>query len=268
MAREDYAVACPLLERSEALDPGIGTEFNLARCEELWGHIASAWSVYQRVVTETHAAGQSQREEVARKLMVALEPRLAHVTVRVPDPPPAGLQVRLDGAPLDSDRWAAPVPVDPGDHLVEASAPSMQGFTSRFAVTRDAQDLDVNVPAPPPRTSTAPAYLGPIPPPAPVAESPPHDDAFGTTQAWIAAAAGGAGLVAAGIGSFFGIRAITLDAQSSPYCNGGSCTQPGYSDLTQAQSSASASTISFSIGGALLASAVVLWLTRPHPSHR
>src|SRR5258708_4210863 len=107
MARGDYASACPMLERSEALDPGIGTEFNLARCYELSGRLASAWAAYQRVAAETHAAGESQREEVARGVMLALEPRLPRVVLRVHrERLEPRLQLRIDGVALSRTRWS------------------------------------------------------------------------------------------------------------------------------------------------------------------
>jgi hypothetical protein len=272
MAREDYPQACPMLERSEALDPGIGTAFNLARCYELWGHLASAWATYRRVVGETHAAGESEREQVARGLMGALEPRLAYVTVRAPDPAPAGLEVRLDGAPVGRERWAARIPVDPGAHLVEATAPSIQPFSSRFTIEGEAQEVAVPIVASalatPPRPAIVPALGGPATARAPAGEAAPPGDSFGTPRNWATLGVAGAGLAAIGVGSFFGLRAMSLDSQASSDCNGGSCGEPGYSLVGQAHSAADAATVSFSVGGALLAGAVVLWLTRPHAAQK
>jgi hypothetical protein len=265
MAREDYATACPQLERSEALDPGIGTAFNLARCYELWDRLASAWGAYERVVRETHAAGESQREEVARGLMLALEPRLSRVTVVVRDANAPGLEIRLDGARVERTKWATPLPVDIGEHRVDAVAAGAPPFASRFVVERDAQNVDIAVP--PFVAPTAPTAPGPVQP-SPWRSTIVESRSTGDVQRWSAFGAGGLALVSAGIGTYFGLHAKSLWSEASPYCGAGSCGDPYYSTTQNARSSADAATIAFAVGGALLTSAVVLYLTSPHPHAR
>src|SRR5215831_11151206 len=62
----DYAGACPKFEESFRLDPGIGTGFNLADCWEHLGRTASAWGRFLGVAAAAKAAGQTEREQVAR----------------------------------------------------------------------------------------------------------------------------------------------------------------------------------------------------------
>jgi hypothetical protein len=250
MARGDYASACPLLERSEVLDPGIGTEFNLARCYELSGRLASAWAAYQRVVAVTHAAGESPREEVARGLMLALEPRLARVVLRVRrERLEPGLELRIDGVAVDRARWSIPIPIDPGSHLVEATAPAFEPFGAHVTVEREAQTIDVDVPSLLRQAQPAPASASP-----------------GSAQRIAGVVVGGLGLVGVGLGTFFGLRATSLASQASPLCNASGCDPQGYAFRTDSRWAGDACTVSFVVGGALVATAIVLVLTAPHSS--
>ena len=86
MAQGKHADACPKLEESQRLDPGIGTQFNLAVCYEQVGRTASAWSTFLDVAGAARAAGQTEREKVARQRATALEPRLIRLTITAPVP--------------------------------------------------------------------------------------------------------------------------------------------------------------------------------------
>ncbi len=257
MEHGHYAEACARLERSEALDPGIGTEFNLARCYELQGRLASARAMYRRVVDETHAAGQTARETVARDLAAQLQPRVAHVAFRVSSPVPA-LEIRLDGAPVTGTDWAVPVEVDPGEHEVVASAPAFASWKMFVRVSHETETAVVDVP--------------PLVPAAALAEPPSREEGLpratageprGRTQRLVAIVLGGVGLAALVPGSYFGVRAISLASQAQPLCPGNQCDPTGYSDRQGSLDAGNLSTGFFVAGGVLLAAAAVAWLTAP-----
>ncbi|WP_437302084.1 hypothetical protein [Sorangium sp. So ce388] len=160
MAQGKYADACPKLEESQRLDPGIGTQFNLAACYEQLGRTASAWSTFLEVAGAAKAAGQLEREKVARQRATALEPKLIRLTITAPADAPADLQVKRDGALVGRAQWGTPVPVDPGKHTIEASAAGKAPFARTVDLARAGTTETVAVP---PLPAGAPARAAALP---------------------------------------------------------------------------------------------------------
>src|SRR5438067_2494545 len=67
MNENKFAEACPKLEESLRLDPGLGTQFNLADCNEHIGKITTAWAGFLEVAALAKAANQPDRDKLARK---------------------------------------------------------------------------------------------------------------------------------------------------------------------------------------------------------
>jgi hypothetical protein len=259
MAAGEFGEACPKLERSEALDPGIGTQFNLARCYELSGRLASAYAAYERAIAEMHAAGQTSREVFARKVATALEPRLSHVTLEVErEGMEPGFELRLDGVQVERAAWGTAIPVDPGPHLVSASAPASATWRKELAVDGEAQSLTVAVPSLTPILAITPTSFVPAAP----REAPATR---GRPQRMLAVVLGALGVGGIGVGSYYGLRSMSLTSQSGPFCNGG-CDTTGLSLRADAHAAGDASTVTFALGGVFLAAGAILWLTAPADS--
>lgn len=153
-AAGDYAGACAKFEASLALDVGIGTKYNLADCWEHVGRTASAWTLFLEVARDSRAAGQSDREAVARQRAEALAPKLSSVRIEVHSPA-AEQQVLLDGSGIERGAWGNELPLDPGEHTLSARAPGREDFTTTLRVDV-ASKLRVTVPALALRAAPAP----------------------------------------------------------------------------------------------------------------
>jgi hypothetical protein len=147
--RGRYSEACPKLAESQALDPGIGTLYNLSDCNERIGRTATAWSGFLEVSSLANAAGQQPRVEDARRRAAALEPKLSKLQIAVPAAAAsvAGLEVRRDGAVLPRAEWGKDVPVDPGKHVVAAEAPGQPSWSKEVRVDQPGKVVLVEVPA-------------------------------------------------------------------------------------------------------------------------
>jgi hypothetical protein len=250
------AEACRKLEESRRLDPLPGTVLNLASCHEREGLTASAMAGYREARAMAERDHRDDRVAFAEEHMKALEPHLSMLVIVVgPDADRPELSVTRDGIALGRAAWGTRIPVDPGTHVVEASAP---GKAKRRVEIRVGPDGDVQtatlVPledeAPPPVVAPPPAPVI-VPPPPPPPESPPPPRGLSSRKVWGLASAG-VGVLGVGAGTVLGIRAITLHNDPNA---------PGNTSLNnQAKFAADASTVTFAVGLVGLGLGAFLWL--------
>ena len=99
MDNHDYAAACPKIEEVIRLRPdGLGAKLKLAECYEGAGRLASAWRMYLLIEPLAEEANQPDRKKTAHDRAAALRPKLATVTIVVPDAVRAlpGLEIKCD----------------------------------------------------------------------------------------------------------------------------------------------------------------------------
>jgi hypothetical protein len=205
---------------------------------------------------------------MARARVADLEPKLATLSIAVPaaaDVP--GLVVKRDGETVGRPGWGTPIPVDPGPHSIEASAPGRRSWQSQAVVEGPAAKASIEVP---PlledKSAPVPAPPGPAAPlPAATPAAPPPSSP-GSTQRVLGVVTGVVGLGGIAVGSVFGLIAKGHQSDAGPHCNGTVCDTSGLSDLSDARSAATVSTIGFIAGGAVLAGGVVLYLVAPRAS--
>lgn len=269
-----YAEACPKLQESNRLDPGIGTQFHLADCYEQSGRVASAWAAFLEVASQARASGQDDREKAATNRAEKLHARLPRLVVNVPEPSKTpGLEIRRNGMLVGSAQWGSPVAVDPGEVELTATAPGKQtlrqtlrleeGKTASYNLPALAQGEGVAAPAtetPPPAPPVEDA-----PKAAPTSE-PPHEAVHATSHknvGWVVALAG-VGAVGFGISTTFAILAKSKANESKADCpdpnKPNSCGLPGVTARNNAIEKGNVATIAAVAGGAALAGAGLVWL--------
>ena len=273
MAAHKFAEACPKLAESERLAPSGGTLLNLADCYEHTGQTASAWVAWKDVASRANAAGKSDVEKRALAKAAALEPALARLTIAVDaasDVP--GLDVKRDGVALGHTEFGVAIPVNPGPHVVEATAPKKKSFSAKVDVAAKQADARLTVtmeddatagapPPPPPGPEAPPPTLPATPPPAPA----PGASGLKT----VGLVVGGVGIAGLVVGSLFGLDAKSKNDQAlqPQNCRTSTlCTQNGLNLTSDAKAAASRATIAFVAGGVLVAGGVVLWLVAPSSS--
>jgi hypothetical protein len=268
MANGKWDEACTKFAESYKFDASGGTLLNLAICHEKQGRLASAFAELGEAVSRAVRDQRKDREDVAREHMAAVAPRVSRITVRVdPSVDVEGLSVTLDGTALTRPVWGVAVPVDPGLHTVEATAPGRQPWRGTIDVVleHEAKSLDVGPLVPMVPAGTEPlvslpeaAHPAPAEPPArPPARSPQTLRTVG----WTSIGLGGAGVVA---GTILGVLTIVKWDGASKCPNGVCPTAAERSSYQGAGGLADASTGAFVAGGVLAAAGTILVLVHPH----
>jgi hypothetical protein len=264
-----YAEACVAFQESQRLDPSLGTQFNIAQCEEKTGKLASALRIYKDLAQyDTNGTRKAAAADLADKL----EPRVPKLQVQL-SAKPAGIVVTVDGTACPACLTGT-TPVDSGTITIVVKAPGFKDATATATIALDAKVTAVPIKlepaAPTVTTTTTTTTTGARPivaPPQAVttqADGPPHSRR--KTYAIVAVAGGGAVLAT---GVVFGILARGKWNDAKAVC-GGSTTCPTDADTMRAtalgdaaSSRANVSTALVLAGGAIAAAGVVLYVTSP-----
>ncbi len=202
VASGDWTAGCAKFEASYKLNPAAVTMINIAKCHEHEGKLTLAVSDYRAALKLNERTlgeeRQKQLAEIAKAGIAEITPKLGKLTIVIASPP-AGLVVVRDQVELPAAVLGEAIPVDPGTHEIEVSAP---GFTAerRTVDVKEAEAVSVEislVPAKAPETSPKPAETQKAPAAQPAPKNPIVNDKntkeFGDgapTWAWVAAGAG------------------------------------------------------------------------------
>lgn len=253
MVAAKFADACPKFLASNRLDPKVGTLLNLADCYEKTGQTASAWARFLESKTMAERAGQTDRETYARDRAAALVNKLSKLTISISVEARGlpGIEVRRDGILVDAAVLDVPAPVDPGAHVISASAPGRRAWSTKIQVRANAAQEAVEVP----ELERAPLEDGQKP--LAVQKTP------GSTQRTLALVAGGVGVVGVGLGSVLGLIAISKWSDAKKGCDNTGCDSASISEGQSAETLANVSTVGFIVGALGLGGGAYLWLTAP-----
>lgn len=261
MNEGSFDEACPKFAESQRLDPGGGTLLNLAVCHERIGRTATAWAEFRDALVQARRDGRDDRIQLAEERIAALAPRLSRLTVVVPrESRVIDLQLSRNGERLAEAGWGVALPVDPRAQVIDAQAPGKRRWTTTIQLLDDADSRRVVVPP----LAAAPVP-GALPPKAAEAtKSRGQASAPSSVSTTIAYATGAVTLVGLAVGSAFGFRAITKDAQSDEACpSADQCTQAGADASHDAGLSADVSTATLAVAGGMAIATVLLLAFKP-----
>ena len=242
-----FAEACVKLAESYRLDPGAGTLLNLAVCHEKEGKTASAWGEFLQARNDAKRMGRADREQLASEHIAALEPELPKLAIEVPASVRVpGLTITRNGVKLEQAAWATELPVDPGKVEIVASAPGYKPRTKTVQIERKGH-LSVSIDA---------LEEEPIP------EAPVE---YWTGKRKTGLVLVSTGIAAIGVGTYFGLSALSLKSKSDDQCpvfdGERRCTSAGSDNMAKAKTSAWVSDVAIGVGAVTLITGAYLFLS-------
>jgi hypothetical protein len=270
---KDYATAADRFTRADAIVHAPTFQLGLAQAQVGLGKWVSALETYNRILREgvpdKAPPAFVKALEQARKEIDDLSPRIPYVTIQVKGS--SAPAVTIDGADVPAAALGVKRPVDPGKHLIRATAPGLPPGEVTLTLVEgkgETVTIDLKPPPPPVVKPPPPPVLAKPPPPPP----PPPPAARMTTRKILGItglALGGAGI---GLGAVMGGVAIAKHGSILKDCPGGTCPEGSQSrfqpEIDSYHQISAVSTAGF-IGGAVLAGAgVVLLVTAPRDAPR
>jgi serine/threonine-protein kinase len=274
MADGKAAEACPKFADSERIEPSPGTLLNLASCYEKINRPATAWATYREAASLAASTGRQDLVATAQRHADALSPKLPRLSVTAATTP-EGFAVALDGVTIAA---GVALPVDPGEHTVDATAPSFKPWSSKVTIGADATTTAVAVPALEAAPAAPAAPVTPLPgtgeaavaaPPgqATAAGAPPPDDSADRrrSQHTTALIVGGAGVVAMGVSGVLGLVAKGKYNDSLGSCprDPNLCSADGVSQRDSARTMGNVATAVFAVGAGAVVAGVIIWVASP-----
>jgi len=225
-----WAEGCAKFDASMELNPAASTLINIAKCREHDGRLSEALVDYKRALQLNQdtlgGARKKALEKVAKEGAASVEARLARVELVVKTRP-EGLEVAWDGRSLPLAALGEPIPLDPGKHTFEATAPDHEK-AERTLELAEGQKATVELSLVPVKKQDSGAKVEPAKPdpakpdPAkPGPDKPPADGGArsGGVPAW-AYVAGGLGLAAVGGGVYFRLDQMAAEDRIRENCPG------------------------------------------------
>jgi hypothetical protein len=135
--------SCDLMTEAHKLAPkAMGILLNFADCKKSQGKTATAFGAYKEAEFTCKREQDMARATYAHDEAAKLEPVLSMLTVRAQVVP--GLIVRRDDEDVGKALLGQPLPVDPGMHKIEATAPGYQVWSTSVRIgERDHQTVEI-----------------------------------------------------------------------------------------------------------------------------
>ncbi len=253
-----FELAIPRFQASYELDPAHGTLLGWAMAEEGARRLAQALSRYHELLDVAQRSGDMRRARVAKERIASLEPRVPKILI-VAQEVPTGAKFSIDGQPLPAGVVGTLLPVDPGEHTLRASTPGSWTF-EELITAKEFKTVRVDLAWDKFRVTST--HSSPK-------DTPDSSPPTALTSLQLAGlAVGGAGVLAAGLGTYWYVDAGSDfdDVESS--CNNNTCPPSAAGPIESGRRKENMGRISLILGGIMAATGATLFVIgreeKPH----
>ncbi|CAN5651033.1 hypothetical protein BH09MYX1_BH09MYX1_30630 [soil metagenome] len=218
--QKKYHEACDRFQASYKLDKNNNTMLALAACHDLEGKTATAWGEYLQVVNESRGTpaadyAQSKAHELAPQLLTI---KLAANVI------PPDITIKVDGASIPKETLNAELPLDPGEHDIEAKAAGKHDWMKHIKLRAEDSPLKIvlSMEDMTPEELKAQQQKDHPPPGSGNAEDITPAD---PVKRWVGVSLIGVGVIGIGVGVAFLVSALGLrdkfnnEGQGKPTCD-------------------------------------------------
>jgi hypothetical protein len=260
----DCAGAIDRLARAEHMHHAPTTLERLGECQVKVGKIVEGTEALRRVVREALSPSAPPAfvgaQDRARQMLADAKPKIALLKIAVAAPHDAEFSLKVDGEAVPLANLNANRPMDPGEHVIEASGPRLLPARAKVKLAEGGSDsvaltLQIDPNAPPVPVATPPGGIGGSVGAPPNGE---HGGSSNHTAAYVAFGVGGAALV---VGAAFGVAALSAQSNLQTACPGKVCPASEQNSLDSAKTKGTISTIGFAVGGVGVALGVTFYFT-------
>jgi hypothetical protein len=176
----------------------------------------------------------------------------------------AAVKVTMDGDVLAEKLDGSALSLDPGAHTFTFELAGQPSITKQLVIREGQKDrrevLQFGAPVASAATAAAPAAKAPAT--SSIESSVDQvSSSTGGSQKTFAIVAAGVGVVGIGVGTIFGLSAMSKHDDANAKCPGACSDQAGVELWNDARTAGNISTVGFIVGGVGLATGAILWIT-------
>jgi hypothetical protein len=255
------------LARAEKLFHAPTTLARLGECQVQLGKVVDGTENLNRVVRESLAPGAPaafvQAQERAKKVLADAKPKIAKLKIAVAGPSDVTWTVKVDNESVPIANLNTNRPIDPGEHVVEASAPGYKTARAKVVLPEGGSDsvaltLEVDPNAPKKDVAAPVAVVTPAPAAATASKPEAPVESRSRTPAYVAL---GIGVIGAGVGTAFGLMATSKKSDLDSACGAQKqCGPDQKDDIDTGKTFGTVSTVAFVVGAVGLVAGAYLFL--------